>query len=481
MTVSLDYPLVIDLDGTLINTDSLDETFLNTLRSNPLSLLRLPKQIIVGRSAVKEFLAQQAPLESNTWPVNQDFISYIEEQVELGRKVVLATAADRVVAEAIAERYPFISEIFSSNGSNNLKGRAKAECLRERFPEGFIYAGDSKADLTVWEESSAAILVNANQSVTRKANEIGSPLAEFIKPKFSFSIFRRSVRLHQWAKNLLIFVPLVLGGKAGDPSAWITAILGFVALGFVASASYIINDLWDLPSDRQHWSKKTRPLASGDLSIRSGIIMTIMGLMIGFGIAAYIGLAAFAMLGLYMVVTLSYSFFWKRIPILDVFVIAGLFTIRLAFGIVLSSVLLSPWLLVFSMFVFLSLSLAKRHTEVLRLVQYEVEDMSGRGYRKSDTPITLSIGLASMMGSVLIMILYLIEDAFPRNLYSNPEFLWVVPSVLFLFLGRVWLLSQRGELHDDPVAFALKDRVSLFLGGIMGCSVVAAIAGTNML
>ena len=269
---------------------------------------------------------------------------------------------------------------------------------------------------------------------------------------------RRSVRLHQWAKNALLFVPLMLGGKALDSEAWITAMFGFVAMGLAASATYIINDLWDLSSDRRHWSKRNRPLASGELSIREGLFLAACGLAGGFAIAASIGYGAFTMLALYVAVTLSYSFALKRVPILDVFILAALFTLRLGFGIVLADVRISPWLLVFSMFVFTSLSMAKRHTEVLRLAERGLESMPGRGYRVSDAPLTLGLGLAAMLGATLIMVLYLIEDAFPRGFYSNPAFLWAVPSILFLFLGRIWLTSQRGELHDDPVAFALKTK-----------------------
>ena len=251
------------------------------------------------------------------------------------------------------------------------------------------------------------------------------------------SILRRSLRLHQWAKNALLFVPLVLGGKTLDIGAWMIALFGFVALGFVASATYVINDLWDLSSDRRHWSKRYRPLASGDLSIREGLSLAGCGLAAELVAAASIGSPAVAVLALYLAGTLSYSSGLKRVPILDVFILAALFTLRLGFGIVLADVKISPWLLVFSMFVFGSLSMAKRHTEVLRLAEHGLNSTAGRGYRLSDAPLTLGLGLASMLGAIFIMVLYLIEDAFPRGFYSSPAFLWAVPAILFLFLGRI--------------------------------------------
>lgn len=292
---------------------------------------------------------------------------------------------------------------------------------------------------------------------------------------FWLMILRRTLRLHQWAKNGLIFVPLVLGGKGGQSAAWLNALAGFLALGFAASATYIINDLRDLPDDRRHRSKRTRPLANGDLSIRSGLLLAIAGLVIGFSLAAYLGLSAVTMLALYVTLSLSYSFYWKRIPILDAFVLASLFTLRLGIGIVLTEVKLSLWLLVFSMFIFLSLAMAKRYTEVLSLTGSGSMTIPGRSYVSNDGPLILALGTGAAMAAVLVMILYLIEDAYPRQFYANPAFLWALPAILFLFLGRVWLLSERQQLHDDPVAFALKDRVSLLLGLLMSLTLAAAL------
>lgn len=469
-------PLVVDLDGTLFKTDSLDETLLDALRTDPLSLWRLPFKLMAGRAAVKAFLAGKSPLEVDTWPVREDFLSYLQTEAKAGRMIVLATAADRAVAEAVRRRFPFIAEIMASGPDGNRKGEAKARALRERFPDGFVYAGNAAADWPVWEKSAGRVVVNASARVVRDA---GTSLAVFPRAPVGPATLRRTLRLHQWAKNLLVFVPLVLGGKAGDASAWLAAGLGFLALGCVASAMYVLNDLLDLPDDRRHWSKAARPLANGDLSLRAGMLMVLAGLLAGFALAASIGGAAVGMLAFYVAVTFAYSLAWKRVPVLDVFVLAALFTLRLGFGIALTDVRLSPWLLVFSMFVFLSLSVAKRHTEILRLAEHGRDAVPGRGYGAQDAPLTLGLGLAAMLGAVFIMILYLIEDAFPRGFYAYPGWLWAMPAVLFLFLGRVWLLAQRGQLHDDPVAFALKDRVSLILGLIMALSFALAVLGTG--
>ena len=326
-------------------------------------------------------------------------------------------------AQAIAKRFDFISEVIASDGRRNLKGRAKAAQLRERFPGGFIYAGNSAADLHVWREGSDSVIVNAPAAVLRKAAQHREPLAVFSGATDKATALRRSIRLHQWAKNALVFVPLVLGGRSGDVQAWVDAFVGFVALGLAASATYVINDLIDLPSDRQHWSKRGRPLASGDLSVRTGIAVAVAGLICGLGLAALEGMAALTMVIIYIAASLSYSFKLKQVPIVDVFMLASLFTLRLYFGIVLTGVVLSPWLMSFSMFVFLSLSVAKRHTEVLKLAERGLTNASGRGYAAADSAFTLGLGIASMMGSVIVLILYLIEDAFPRGVYAHPQVL----------------------------------------------------------
>jgi 4-hydroxybenzoate polyprenyltransferase len=289
------------------------------------------------------------------------------------------------------------------------------------------------------------------------------------------SLVWRSLRLYQWPKNALVFVPLVLGGKSADADAWRIALLGFLALGLVASATYLINDLCDVDDDRQHWSKRNRPLARGDLSIRAALLMAAALGGAGAALAVVLGPRAMAGIAVYAAVTLSYSFALKRLPILDVLILAALFTLRLGLGIALTDVRLSPWLLTFSMFAFLSLSLAKRYTEIASAAKLGSTTIPGRGYLTVDAPLVLGLGTTSALCAVLIMILYLIEDAFPQAFYANPAWLWFLPAILFLFFGRVWLVAQRGRLHDDPVVFVLKDGSSLLLVALAGIAFVAAL------
>lgn len=287
----------------------------------------------------------------------------------------------------------------------------------------------------------------------------------------------RAMRPHQWVKNALVFVPLFLGGLIGEFDAWSYALLGFISLCFAASGTYVVNDLRDMESDRRHWSKRERPFASGALSFREGVLLAAVLFAVAFGVGAFIGPEEMTLLAIYIAGALSYTFYWKRIPVADIFVLAALFTFRIALGILILDVRISPWLLIFSMFVFFSLSAAKRHIELLRNEGGEKRFVPGRGYLPGDAPLLLGLGLAAMLGAVLINVMYLLEDAFPRAVYSDPEWLWVIPPVLFLFLARIWVLSHRGQLLDDPVAFALKDRVSLFLGALMALGFAAALFG----
>lgn len=291
----------------------------------------------------------------------------------------------------------------------------------------------------------------------------------------------RALRVHQWSKNALVFVPLVLGGLLLKFPAWQYACLGFVALCLAASASYVFNDLWDIESDREHWSKRNRPFASGALSVGAGYVLGTVLLAAAFVVSAVIGWEETIMVGIYVLGSLGYTLFCKRIPIFDIFLIASLFTFRIALGIMILDVRLSPWLLVFSMFIFLSLSAAKRHTELLRSKVARDAPIPGRGYVRSDAGLLLALGVAAMLGAVLINIVYLLEDAFPSTVYSNTNWLWAIPPSIFLFLSRVWLISHRGQLLDDPVAFALKDPVSLVLGALSGVAFLAAVFGSRML
>jgi 4-hydroxybenzoate polyprenyltransferase len=281
-------------------------------------------------------------------------------------------------------------------------------------------------------------------------------------------------------KNTLIFVPAVLSGTITDPATAIGCAFAFLALGLVAVGTYLVNDLLDVAHDRRHWSKRFRPIAAGDLPIGAAISAAGVSIVAGLAIGAAVGLGVLASLAAYLVLTLAYSIHLKRLPIVDVTVLATLFTLRIMVGIAAAKVFASPWLLVFSMALFASLSIAKRYTEIQRAAIKGEAYVPGRGYITADAPLVLGLGLATGTASVVILVLFLIFDALERDIYGNPHWLWLLPVFIFLWLGRIWLICQRGELDDDPVIFALKDRQSLILGALSAVAFGVALLGAPL-
>lgn len=470
-------PLVLDLDRTLIRTDLLHENVFAFLKRNPFGIFLILLWALKGRACLKQRLARAASVEIDELPVNEELVAYATEQKEKGREIVLATAADSLLAMRIARRFPFIDKTLASDGETNLKSGVKAERLAALFPQGFVYAGDSRADLAVWKASQGAVLVETGAGVARAAARLAPVEARFDRPA-RLGTWLKAARPHQWAKNALVFLPLMLGGKMLDPAAWANAGLAFLALGILASATYLLNDLWDIADDRRHWSKRNRPLASGRLAISEAVAAIPVALAVSLGLASLLGTAVLAVLLAYLALTCAYSFAIKRKPILDAFTLAVLFTLRLVLGAVAVGVAASPWLLVFSMFLFASLSFAKRNTEVQRLVEKGgTGKVGGRGYFTTDAPFIMAMGVAAGIGSVVILVLYLTQDALDADFYSDSIWLWAMPAVLFLWIGRIWMLCFRGDLNDDPVAFAMKDPKSLILAAGLGAAFFLAWLG----
>lgn len=464
---SASVPLLVDLDQSLIKTDMLHETALAFVSAHPFRIATLIAWAAKGRAQLKRNLALSAELDANLIPINEDVAAIAAQAKNEGRPVYLVTASDETLAAKIANRLGHFDGIICSNGVVNLKGRNKLAVIRERFPDGFDYIGDSAADLHIWRSAREVIAVAPGRSTRRKVQSLAKPTTIIPRQKTRFSALIKAGRLHQWAKNALIFVPAILSGTIADPHTVFACVLSFIALGLVATGTYLINDLFDIASDRRHWSKRFRPIASGDLPISAAILAGAVSIGAGLALGTVVGTGVVSGLAAYLVLTLAYSFQIKRIPILDVVVLAALFTLRLAIGIAAAQVFASPWLLVFSMFLFTSLSVAKRYTEIQRTIEKGGSSVPGRGYVIADAPLVLGIGLATGTASILILVLYLIFDAFSHSFYGNSNWLWSFPLILFLWISRIWLLSQRGELDDDPVAFALKDQQSLLLGGVL--------------
>lgn len=465
LEIGVEVPLVVDLDGTLSLSDTIFESFTQVLFRHPSAALAVLGSLRHGRAALKRSIAGKASLDHSLIPRRSDLIALLQRERARGRPIHLVTAADQSVADAVAALLPLFDSAHGSDGRLNLKGRNKLDHLRERFRDGFIYAGDAGGDVSIFRVARGAILCDVSKRTAAAVRQAGTPiLAELRRAPRDWRTWARVLRVHQWAKNVLVFVPLFVGHVFADPKKAAAAAIAFALLCVLASATYMVNDLADLDADRQHRTKRRRPFASGALPLVVGLVGA--PIMIPAALTAALVLSpqlAGAML-VYLALTMTYSFGLKRVPFLDVFVIGVLFTLRIVMGTEAIGLPHSPWLLSFSLAFFLSLALAKRHGEIVRAAHANTGEISGRGYTGDDWPLTLAFGVGLGLTSIVIMLLYLANDAAPSGFYGRPGLLYAIPALVILWLMRIWLLSNRMQLHDDPVVFAVRDRASLGLG-----------------
>ncbi|RJF70780.1 UbiA family prenyltransferase [Rhodopseudomonas palustris] len=469
-------PLVVDLDDTLLKVDTLYEQFASGLLTRPWAAIGALLALSGGKAAFKRRLSGLANVDVEHLPVREELFGYLVEQAAMGRELHLVSAADQTIVSRVAERFQIFNSATGTEPGLNLKGINKAAHLAARFPEGFVYAGDSAADLPVWKAARAAILVAPAMSVRAAVVDAGIPVeCSFDDRPAPRTAWLRALRPHQWAKNLIVLVPLALGWRDVTLTSLLTTLIVMGLLCVVASLTYVVNDLADLTADRRHWSKRRRPFASGAIPVRDGLLA--VGVLLPIACAAILLVAPLAGVCVlfYVAVTLGYSFGWKRIPLFDTFIIALLFTTRILIGIAAAQLAPSAWLLTFSMFFFFSLAMAKRHTEILRAAEHDMKKLEGRGYQAGDESLTLAFGTAAGMASIVIVVIYLVEEVFARQVYNTPAWLWVAPIAIFLFICRIWGLSHRGRMTDDPVAFALRDRVCLGLGVCVAVAIVLAL------
>jgi len=473
-------PLCVDLDGTLVRTDTLHEQFLQALVHRPLAALLVVAVLLRGKAAFKRALSQLSPIQPDSLPYQTDLVEFLRAEKASGRTLVLATASDRGVAEPIAAHLGIFDQTLGSDGVHNLKGRAKAERLSELFGRGqFSYAGNSHADVPVWKDAGEVILVNAPRSIDAEMARAGAVAHRFgTKRSSKLRLLLRATRVYQWVKNVLVFIPLLLAHVFATDALFAAAAM-FVAFSMTASAIYIVNDLLDLAADRSHPRKQKRPFASGDLQLSYGVLGPVL-LVAGLALAWFaISVHAFLMLLIYVFVTTAYSVYLKTKPLVDVFTLAGLYSIRILAGGVATRIHVTIWLLGFSLFVFLSLAFLKRSSE-LTVAAAEGRTASGRrAYRPWDENLLRTMGIASAFTASLSLSLYLGSDV-ARQHYLAPIWLWlVVPLVLFA-LGRLWLSGTRGYMTDDPIVYACKDRVCWIVFACVAIVFVLAMRGPDL-
>lgn len=465
--------LVVDLDGTLVRGDLLAESFFSVLKQNPAAALLASAALLGGRAKLKRALALRADVDIAALPYDDDVLSLIAEHRAAGARVVLATATDQRLANAVAAHLGVFDEVWASDGTDNLKGQRKRAVIEERAAgKPYAYAGDAEADVDIFRAAPAAIAVAPAARIARWKRRGLSFTHELVRDGPSLRALIAALRPHQWAKNLLLFVPLFLAHGTQGP-AWARTALAFVAFCLVASAAYVANDLMDLAADRRHPKKKRRPFAAGRLPLAAGLVMVPALLVGGAALAALLPVPFAVALAIYAVVTVAYSWRLKQLLIIDVVVLAGLYTLRLVAGALAADVDMSFWLSAFSLFIFSSLALAKRHTELGMWAAEHKERVAGRGYLVDDRTQIGSLGAAAGFVAVLVLALYIHSDDV-RRLYARPTVLWGVLPLLLYWINRVWVLAARGVLHDDPIVFALRDRASWAIALLAGALVLLA-------
>lgn len=457
-------PLCVDLDGTLLRTDTLAETAIAQLKAHPWKALWLPAWLFQGRARLKQRLADGIALDCESLPYTADFLEYLHDEHARGREIYLVSACDRSVGEQIAAHLGIFAGVITSDGKTNLKGAAKASALVERFGAGqFDYAGNEATDLPIWAVARERIAVNAPPALLRRLGADPAPVRAFTPQRSRLRAFVRALRCHQWSKNVLVFVPIITAHAYLNPRALAGAAAMMVAWCLVASGIYVTNDLLDLEADRRHPNKRLRPFASGDLPIAVGLLTGPLLLCAGAIIAFAISPAAGAALLSYIAVSTAYSFHLKKRSLVDVFTLAFLFTIRVVGGGVASGYPVTIWLLGFTVFLFLGLAFLKRCSELVRIQALGRRHMGSRGYGVVDLPTLQMFGVASAFVAIVVFALYL-NSTVAEAQYRWAGALWGVAPCLLLWLCRLWLATGRGEMHDDPIVYSMKDWVSWLVG-----------------
>lgn len=485
-------PLCVDLDGTLVKSDTLVDSVLVMARHSPRALLQIPKWIAGGKASFKQKVGQVASLDVEHLPYNQELLAYLREEYARGREIYLATGADAALAERVAEYLGIFSGVLASDGATNLTGRNKLAAFQSRFAHGFSYIGNAHPDIHLLTACVNPMVANPHRRLLAGLRGAGvQPVRTFRDSAHPVKAWLKGIRLHQWAKNTLIFLPLLLA-HIRDMGAIVAAMLAFFSFGLAASATYILNDLLDLDADRHHPRKRRRPFASGDVSPIAGVLTIAVFALLSLSAALLVPrvlaslppgvpaeLVTYRFLGwllVYAVSTTAYSLWLKRMVLVDVIVLSGLYTIRILAGSAATAIPVSTWLAAFSVFFFLSLAFVKRFAELDSLrARAEAESpasgsgasagtqIKGRGYMVSDLEQLRSFGTASGYASVVVFALY-IGNLDALELYRHNGRLWLLVPVLLLWLSRLWLLASRGDLHEDPVVYAITDRRSLLLG-----------------
>ena len=468
-------PLVIDLDGTLLRSDLLQESTLKLLATAPQHLLSLPGWLYTGKAHLKRQVAQRVTLDIAKLPYDEALIAWIESERSSGRSIVLCSASDSTFVGQVADHLGLFDEVIASDGVTNVSAERKAAILVERFgARNFDYAGNSRDDVPVWAQARRAVLVSPNAGVRSAAARVATIEREFSDGRAGLRSWVAALRLHQWTKNLLIFLPLLASHRIEEVTLIRSALLAFFAFGLCASSVYVLNDLMDLEADRHHPRKRLRAFASGTLSPQAGLWVCAALLLAALWIGWQVGPAFTVWLDIYLGLTLLYTFLLKRKILVDALALAALYTLRILAGGAAVGIWPGFWLLAFSLFLFLSLAFVKRYSEVSVLFAQGRHGAQGRDYLITDLPLIEILGIVSGFAAVVVMALY-INGTSIAVLYPNQDVIWLTVPILLYWISRMWVKAHRGEMHDDPVVFAISDRLSLLsIAAFVGVMAVAA-------
>jgi len=454
-------PLVVDLDGTLIRGDLLHESALRLISREPWRIFQLPFWLGQGKASMKRRIAERVDLDLDSMPIHDELLEWVRSERKTGRKIVLCSASDDKYVQGMASRFGGIDEVIASDGVTNISARRKAEALESRYGlKGFDYVGNSRDDLHVWRSARRGVIVNASERLGRAARAAVDIEREFSVGVRHLRLWLKAMRLQQWAKNLLVFLPLLASHRYGELDALGSTLIAFFAFGLCASSVYLVNDLSDLESDRAHPRKRLRPFAAGTLSAGRGVAVSGALAVAAFLVASLVNWQFMAWLAVYLGITLFYTFVLKRKVLVDALALAALYTIRILAGGAASGVWPGFWLLALSLFLFLSLAFVKRYSELGFVKAKGLEGARGRDYLITDLPLIESFGIASGFAAVVVLALYMNGDTIV-DLYPHEEVVWLTVPILLYWITRIWVKAHRGEMVDDPVIFAMTDRLSL--------------------
>lgn len=477
-TANHQLPLFVDLDGTLIKSDWMLEAILAMVSNKPTSIFQIVLWLTKGRSNLKQHLAEAVIIDIASLPINREFFEFLKEEKNNARELILISASDQKAVTAVSDHYDLFDAAIGSDGTINLKSEAKLARI-QKYVEGggFSYAGNSAADLAVWQGADEIIVVNAESSIAEKAKSLDTeqqPILEFDKPPTLLPRLLKAMRPHQWLKNFLIFLPLILSHQLGEPDLLMLTVLAFVSFSLCASSVYFLNDLLDIESDRLHNSKSKRPFAAGTLPLEYGVFGAPLLFLLSLVFASLVGVQFFAVLIGYSLITCLYSLYLKRLYLLDVVTLSLLYTLRIIAGSAAIAITTTDWLIAFSGFLFLGLALLKRTTELRNLVIDGQVSTRGRDYNTDRLLVVAVLGIMSSAASILVFMVY-ISAANITYLYSSPALLWAICPLLIAMLARVWLKSYAGTLDEDPVLFASHDRLSQVMLVLSGAILWLAI------